>query len=547
MALSKEAYETLEDIVGPKNISEEPAVLDSYRWMSDNEISTPDRSGFYPVRPEAILLPGSTEEVQAIVKACNRHGIKCKPLSTGWFAAAQAMTEDVIVLDLRRMNRILEIDEKNMFAVVEPYAIGAQLQAETMKVGLNCHIIGAGASCSPLASATAAIGNGADGIFMGYSSEVLLGMEWVMPDGELLRTGSLGSGSGWFCGEGPGPSLRGIIRGKVGAMGALGVFTKCALKLAPWPGPTVFPVEGTVPAYKSSLPDIIRTYTVVFPSWKDYADGIYKIYDAEICYIAHRQFSMLGEDLWPAFCTMYTDPTKSLDDLEEFVNKPEVKALTDEVRHYAFQIVLAGMTRRDLEYQEKVLDKILADTGGHRVAAMSEPEMERFVALYLLRLPFKHLNYVYGGGKTQYFRPDGTPDYAIEAAPAMIEVLRKQQENGLLPQTGGDSLMSAITGIGGGGDFHFEQFVQYARADPESLDAALKCLHAAHQLGLQTLPGMHPALEGLSGEEFQAALAALPQSGRYHWQWKIKQMLDPNGSGDSASYTTLEKAVASGS
>ena len=308
MALSREAYEALEDIVGLKNISEEPAVLDSYRWMSDNEISTPDRSGFFPFIPEAVLLPGGTEEVQAVIKACNRYGIKCKPFSTGWFTTAQAMSEGVIILDLRRMNRIVEIDEKNMFAVVEPYAIGAQLQAEVMKVGLNCHLIGAGASCSPLASATAAIGNGADGIFMGYSPETLLGMEWVMPDGEILRTGSLGAGNGWFCGEGPGPSLRGIIRGKGGSMGALGVFTKCALKLAPWPGPTEFPVEGTVPAYKSSLPDNFRTYTVVFPSWQQYADGIYKLYDSEICYIAHRQFSMLGEDLWPAFCTMFLDP-----------------------------------------------------------------------------------------------------------------------------------------------------------------------------------------------------------------------------------------------
>ena len=58
------------------------------------------------------------------------------------------------------MDRILEIDEKNMFAVVEPYVIGATLQAEAMKVGLNTHIIGAGASTSPLASACAYGGPG---------------------------------------------------------------------------------------------------------------------------------------------------------------------------------------------------------------------------------------------------------------------------------------------------------------------------------------------------------------------------------------------------
>ena len=96
------------------------------------------------------------------------------------------------MLDLRRMNRILEIDEKNMFAVIEPYVIAAQLQAEAMKVGLNCNMIGAGASCSPLAQSTSIGGHGPASLYMGHASEVLLALEWVMPDGEILRTGSLG-------------------------------------------------------------------------------------------------------------------------------------------------------------------------------------------------------------------------------------------------------------------------------------------------------------------------------------------------------------------
>src|SRR4030042_6856290 len=99
---------------------------------------------------------------------------------------------------------------------MEPYVIGSTLQAEVMKVGLNTHMIGAGASCSPLASATSLMGMGADTIFMGQSTENLLAVEWVMPTGDILRTGSLGSGLGWFCGDGPGPSLRGIFRGVVG-------------------------------------------------------------------------------------------------------------------------------------------------------------------------------------------------------------------------------------------------------------------------------------------------------------------------------------------
>ena len=94
------------------------------------------------------------------------------------------------------MDRILEIDKKNMFAVIEPYVIGVNLQAEAMKVGLNTHIIGAGGSCSPLASATSYAGPGPDTLFMGYGGENMLGLEWVMPDGEIIRTGFSGFRTG---------------------------------------------------------------------------------------------------------------------------------------------------------------------------------------------------------------------------------------------------------------------------------------------------------------------------------------------------------------
>ena len=61
----------------------------------------------------------------------------------------------------------------------------------------------------------------------------------------------------------------------------------------------------------------------------------------------------------------------------------------------------------------------------------------------------------------------------------------------------------------------------------------------------RAMPGRLPELEGLTGQELQTALAAMPQSVRYHWQWKIKQMLDPNGAADSATYTTLEHTADS--
>ncbi len=73
MALLREVYEALEDIVGPDNITEEPATLDSYayQWMAELVTDVTDGGKFFD-RAEAVLMPGSTEEVQAIVKACNR-------------------------------------------------------------------------------------------------------------------------------------------------------------------------------------------------------------------------------------------------------------------------------------------------------------------------------------------------------------------------------------------------------------------------------------------------------------------------------------------
>jgi len=102
----------------------------------------------------------------------------------------------VIQLDLRRMNRIIEINEENMYAVVEPHVIGAQLQAELMKRGLNFTGNGAGSQTSalPLAAGT---GHGFMSQTTGLGERNVLAVEWVTPEGEIIRLGSLGaSGSG---------------------------------------------------------------------------------------------------------------------------------------------------------------------------------------------------------------------------------------------------------------------------------------------------------------------------------------------------------------
>ena len=144
MTLKKETYLALEDIVGPEYITEEPAVLDGYCFCFGNEVFLDNKFG---PRPGAVIIPGSVEEIQAIVKACNRHKVKFKAHGTGFGQGGTVGEESFLSMDLRRMNRILEIDEKNMYAIVEPYVSLGALTLEAMKKGLRTYVIGAGPSC----------------------------------------------------------------------------------------------------------------------------------------------------------------------------------------------------------------------------------------------------------------------------------------------------------------------------------------------------------------------------------------------------------------
>ena len=534
MALSNDEYQSFEDIVGADNISNDPVILKAYTYPLRAPASLPPYYGKSRPAPVAVVMPSSTDEVQAIVRMCNRYKLKCKAFGTGWSSNARPLTDNCIQLDLRRMNRILEIDENNMFAVVEPYVIGSQLQAEAMKVGLNCHMIGAGGSASVLASATSYKGEGPDSISLGYSSENLLAAEWVMPNGDIMRTGSLGSGCGWFCGEGPGPSTRGVFRGLLGAFGSLGVFTKAAIKLSPWPGPAVMPIDGEIPAYTSPLPDNFRAYTLAFPSWEAFNNALYMLYDSEIVYIGHKQFTMLGEELSPAVISILKDPSLTLDDLPELLERPDIKELSKKMRR-SFQIVLAGRSRGDTEYQDKILDHILAETGGTNLPEMAETSVQKYVLLYLIKLCFKNVNYMLAGGYQGTFAQYGPPDFATRTIDVSTEVKKKHIAKGGIVNDGGDASMGPLSAYGGGGVCGWEQFMYYDAADADSTSAAREYFLEAEQVGLRSGfgPGRGTELDIYTAKEKrQAAFRSASQPDIFHWPRKIKKVFDPGDIGD---------------
>ncbi|MGN0703751.1 MAG: FAD-binding oxidoreductase, partial [Lentihominibacter sp.] len=343
MSLDREIYTRLEKIVGSRNISEDKGILESYRCIASQSSAHYGPYSHITPLPQAVILPGNTEEIRQIVLVCNEYRIQFKASTTFWSVMGYIGSDMAIQMDLRRM-RSIEIDEENQIAIVEPYAIAGAIQAEAMKHGLNLNIPGVGCSSSTVASTAGWVGAGPSTAFMGVSGENMLGAEWVLPDGTVLKTGSLGSGAGWFCGEGPGPSARAILRGNLGTCGAMGVCTKLAVRLHPWPGPEVLPSRGKAPAYKAELGDNFKCYTLCFGNWEDWTRAVELLQENDIVYLGHRQFNMFGRDLKMAMIKIVTDPDKQLCDLPELVNDPELVRENESMK-IEIQVVLAGMSK----------------------------------------------------------------------------------------------------------------------------------------------------------------------------------------------------------
>lgn len=520
MTLDPETYRQLEDAVGPENISADPAVLWSYQFQPFGN----QRGVWADVRPEAVLLPASTEEVAAIARVCNQHRIVFKAMSTGWGIHNLPGVEGAIVLDLRRMNRILEIDEKNMFAVVEPAVVCAQLQVEAMKKGLNCHIIGAGSNTSVLASATSVVGYGPDGLSMGFSGRNLLGVEWVLPTGEVLRIGSPDSGSGWFCGDGPGPSLRGILRGWEGAWGGLGVFTKCAVKLFHWNGPPKLEMKNAPPNYVLREPlKYFRASLFSFPGLEQLREAAYKLGESEVGYFISR--------LSPSFVGL------QMTSGQNYVQMWEMGMLQQMLK-YAFLFVIFANSEREFAYQEKVLDQILAETGGEASPLAETPEMQEQTSTTVIKVDAVTRScFRSAGGFNTSFGAMDTIDLAANQIRAGTELKNKYIARGVLMDDGGDN--SATLVFDQGHLAYTEVLLMYDHHDDESSQGALAYLAESNQVCREKALGLPIFQMSQVGTGKHSAFS--PTCFHYdRWLKKIKKAFDPNHTGDPTAYTEPE-------
>jgi (+)-pinoresinol hydroxylase len=304
------------------------AVGDAWVFSSKEDVALyRDSYSIYWGEPEervasAAVAPANVEQVQQIVRIANKYRIPLYPISTGrnlTYGGSAPTLSGSVVVDLKRMNRILEVNEDRHFAVVEPgvsyFDLYNYIKERGLKVMLDVPDPGWG---SP-------IGNSLDhGV--GYTMAPFrdhfgshCGMEVVTAEGDVIRTGNgavPGSESWQDYRYGVGPSVDWLF-----AQSNFGIVTKMGLWLMP-------------------LPETFFTGTVTVPRYRDF-DALVK----EVSYL--EDSFLIGQPQYgspvkgrrflgvtPALAGMMQSGWPSIDQMETFVSSQQLPAWSVELRFY---------------------------------------------------------------------------------------------------------------------------------------------------------------------------------------------------------------------
>ncbi len=207
--------EDLRNLLGQRAVSSSPEDRACYSYDATAEGHWPD----------LVAFPTAQVDVIRIMRYAHPRGIPVVPHGAGSGCSGGGIAaHGGILVSFERMNRILSLDEELMVAVAEPGVITARFQKEAERKGLFYPPDPSSAEISTLGGNVAHGAGGLRGRKYGTTRDYIIGLQAVMADGELMRTG--------FCGPGRDEDLTGLL---VGSEGTLALVTRMALRLIAQP------------------------------------------------------------------------------------------------------------------------------------------------------------------------------------------------------------------------------------------------------------------------------------------------------------------------
>ena len=205
------------EIVGAENFTDQLEELVPYSYDASMNV----------FRPDAAVWPESTEQVSEIVKFANTHKIPVVPRGAGTSLSGGVIPiKGGIIIDLSRLNQILEISIENRYARVQAGVVCDDLNRSLAKRGFVFPPDPASSSVATIGGNVATNAGGIKGAKYGTTRDYVLGLQVVLPSGEVMRTGSytMKCVSGYD-----------LSKLFIGAEGTLGVITEVTLKINPLP------------------------------------------------------------------------------------------------------------------------------------------------------------------------------------------------------------------------------------------------------------------------------------------------------------------------
>jgi glycolate oxidase len=200
--------------------------------------------------PAAVVLPASAAEVQAIVRACARAGVPFVPRGHGTGLSGGALpVAGGVVIALSRLNRVIDVDIPNQRVVVEPGVTNLEITRQVAAFGCYYAPDPSSQQVCSIGGNVAENSGGAHCLKYGFTVHHVLGVEAVLPNGELVQIGGT-------LADTPGPDLLGLI---VGSEGTLAVVTKITVRILRRPETvqTLLAAFETIDAGGAVVSDII--------------------------------------------------------------------------------------------------------------------------------------------------------------------------------------------------------------------------------------------------------------------------------------------------